>query len=142
MTPDQRSRPASRAPRAPARFVAGLALLAVIAACGSNHGGVIRAGSTPAPTTPAMTVASPNATGVSPNSTSVTALPNRTQQSPEGTTIRADGIDGPYRLLIPRIQVNARVVPIQSNEQRVLNPPPDPGVAGWWSDGAAPGESQ
>jgi LPXTG-site transpeptidase (sortase) family protein len=38
--------------------------------------------------------------------------------------------------------VDAPVVPIQSNEQRVLNPPRDPRIAGWWSDGAAPGERQ
>jgi LPXTG-site transpeptidase (sortase) family protein len=38
--------------------------------------------------------------------------------------------------------VDARVVPIESNEQRVLVPPGDPRVAGWWSDGAAPGERQ
>jgi LPXTG-site transpeptidase (sortase) family protein len=31
-------------------------------------------------------------------------------------------------------------VPIQSNKDRVLNPPRDPSVAGWWSQGAAPGE--
>jgi LPXTG-site transpeptidase (sortase) family protein len=45
-------------------------------------------------------------------------------------------------LRIPRIGVDAAVVSIQSNEQRVLNPPRDPRLAGWWSDGAAPGERQ
>ena len=77
-----------------------------------------------------------------PKSTSVTALPNRTKQSRERATSRADGLDGPYRLRIPQIGVNASVVPIRSNGQRVLNPPQDPGVAGWWSEGAAPGESR
>jgi LPXTG-site transpeptidase (sortase) family protein len=38
--------------------------------------------------------------------------------------------------------VDAPVVPIQSNEDRVLNPPRDPSVVGWWSDGAAPGETR
>ncbi len=52
----------------------------------------------------------------------------------------ADGIDGPYTLRIARIGLAAPVVPIQSNEDRVLNPPRDPSVAGWWSEGAAPGE--
>ena len=38
--------------------------------------------------------------------------------------------------------MNAPVVPIQANDERVLNPPKDPSVTGWWSDGAAPGEPQ
>ena len=55
-------------------------------------------------------------------------------------TARNDGIDGPYTLRIARIGLAAPVVPIQSNEDRVLDPPRDPSVAGWWSQGAAPGE--
>jgi LPXTG-site transpeptidase (sortase) family protein len=55
---------------------------------------------------------------------------------------RSDGLDGPYTLHIPRIGVNARVVSIRTDEQRVLNPPEDPSLAGWWSDGAAPGAAQ
>ena len=142
MTSDPTYRPVSRAPRAPARFIAGLALVAVVAACGSGDDDVVRAGSEPAPT-PVMTVASPDVTEVSPTPTSaVTASADRTEVSPERTAIQSDGIDGPYTLRIPRIGVNAPVVPIQSNEKRVLNPPQDPGVAGWWSDGAAPGEPQ
>jgi LPXTG-site transpeptidase (sortase) family protein len=90
-----------------------------------------------------MTVASPDATEVSPEPTlAVTASPNRTEVSPERTAIQADGLDGPYRLRIPQIDVNAPVVPIQSDENRVLNPPQNPRVAGWWSGGAAPGEPQ
>jgi LPXTG-site transpeptidase (sortase) family protein len=52
---------------------------------------------------------------------------------------QAEAITGPYTLRIPRIDVDAPVVPIQSNEDRVLLPPRDPGIAGWWSDGVAPG---
>ena len=43
---------------------------------------------------------------------------------------------------IPRIGVDARVLPIHSNEERILEPPRDPSVVGWWSEGAAPGEPQ
>ena len=68
----------------------------------------------------------------------MTASSNSSPAS-SGTT-PSDGIDGPYTLRIPRIGVAAPVVPIQSNEDRVLNPPQDPSVAGWWSQGAAPGE--
>jgi LPXTG-site transpeptidase (sortase) family protein len=126
----------------PARFIAGLALVAVIAACGSGDSDVTGAGSTPAPT-PNPPVAPRDGTEASPQSTSsATASPNRTKVSPERRRLQADGIDGPYTLRIPRIGVNAPVVPIQSNGERVLNPPRDPRVAGWWSDGAAPGESR
>jgi LPXTG-site transpeptidase (sortase) family protein len=55
---------------------------------------------------------------------------------------QAEAISGPYTLRIPRIGVDAPVIPIESNEDRVLLPPRDPGVAGWWSDGAAPGEPE
>jgi LPXTG-site transpeptidase (sortase) family protein len=55
---------------------------------------------------------------------------------------RSDGLDGPYTLRIPRIGVNARVVSIRTDAQRVLNPPEDPSLAGWWSDGAAPGAAK
>ena len=88
--------------------------------------------------------ASPDVTDVSPEPTTsaTTVSPDMTEVSAEPTAVQADGIDGPYTLRIPRIGVHAPVVPIQSNEERVLNPPRDPRVAGWWRDGAAPGESQ
>ena len=87
--------------------------------------------------------ASPDVTEVSPEPTSArTASPDVTKVFRESTATQAGGLDGPYTLRIPRIGVDAAVVPIQSNEERVLNPPEDPSVAGWWSDGAAPGESQ
>jgi LPXTG-site transpeptidase (sortase) family protein len=138
MTPDPTSRSASWAPRAPARFIAGLALLAVTAACSSGDDHVTAAGPTPAPT-PAMTASA----DVSPGPTSaITSPADVSKVSPKSTASQTGGLDGPYELRIPRIGVDAPVVPIQSNEQRVLNPPRDPRVAGWWSDGAAPGERQ
>jgi LPXTG-site transpeptidase (sortase) family protein len=51
-------------------------------------------------------------------------------------------IPGPYRLLIPRIAVDAQVVSITSGDDRVLLPPEDPDIAGWWSEGAAPGAAE
>jgi LPXTG-site transpeptidase (sortase) family protein len=144
MTLNRTTGPASsRAPRAPARFIAGLALVTVMAACGSNGGGVSGAGSTPGPQ-PTSKVALRDRAEASSEATSLkTASPNRTKVSPERRGAQTtDGIDGPYTLRIPRIGVHAPVLPIQSNEERVLNPPEDPKVAGWWSDGAAPGESR
>ena len=53
----------------------------------------------------------------------------RDQVSPEPTTtqsesiaVQAGGIEGPYTLRIPRIGVDATVVPIQANEERVPTP--------------------
>jgi LPXTG-site transpeptidase (sortase) family protein len=133
MTPDLTTRPACRVPRGLARFIAGLALVAVTAACSSNdHNDVTPAGSTLEPTS------------------AVTASPDRTRASqetealPEPTASQTERIEGSYtyRLLIPRIGVDAPVLPIQTNQNRVLDPPRDPSVAGWWRDGAAPGEPQ
>jgi LPXTG-site transpeptidase (sortase) family protein len=134
MTPDLTSRPASRATRGLARFIAGLALLAVTAACGSDNDDVTPPGSTPAPT---------SAVTASPDSVS-TASPKVTEAPPEPTSSQTESIEGRYNytVRIPRIGVDAPVVPIQSNEDRVLNPPRDPSVVGWWSQGAAPGEPQ
>jgi LPXTG-site transpeptidase (sortase) family protein len=126
MTPDLTTRPACRASRGLARFIAGLALVAVTAACGSSdQNDVTPAGSTPAATaSPApMTAGAPQVT-----------------KAPQPTANQTEGIEALYTLRIPRIGVDARVVPIQSNVERILEPPRDPSVAGWWSEGAAPGE--
>jgi LPXTG-site transpeptidase (sortase) family protein len=79
---------------------------------------------------------------VSPQQQTPTTTPSSDSKdaSKKRTAQEADGIDGPYTLRIARIGLAAPVVPIQSNEDRVLNPPRDPSVAGWWSQGAAPGE--
>jgi LPXTG-site transpeptidase (sortase) family protein len=131
MTPDLRSRPASRAHRGLARFIAGLALVAVTAACSSSaQNDVTPAGS-----------AAPTSAKASP-STGTTASRQATEGPPEPTANQAERIEGRYTLRIPRIGVDAPVVPIQSNEDRVLNPPRDPSVVGWWSDGAAPGKTR
>jgi LPXTG-site transpeptidase (sortase) family protein len=132
MTPDSTYRPASREPRGPARFIAGLALVAVTAACSPGGQDVpTPVGSTLAPT-PAITTSS--------NTTEVSSEPSSIQT--ESMTTQDGGLKGPYTLHIPRIGVDAPVAAIQSNEERILEPPRDPSVAGWWSDGAAPGEPQ
>jgi LPXTG-site transpeptidase (sortase) family protein len=135
MTPDLTSRPVRRALRGLALFIAGLALLAVTA--GSDNDDVNVVGSTPTPT-PAAT----SAVTASRNPSATTASPEATEAPPEPTASQAERIEetSTHRLRISRIGVNAPVVPIKSNEDRVLNPPQDPSVVGWWSQGAAPGE--
>jgi LPXTG-site transpeptidase (sortase) family protein len=129
MTPDLTTRPACRAPRGLVRLIAALALVAVTAACSSrDQNDVPPAGSAPAVT------ASPDPAR--------TASQEGTEGRAEPTTSQTERIErsSAYRLRIPRIGVDAPVVPVRSNEDRVLNPPRDPSVVGWWSDGADPGE--
>jgi LPXTG-site transpeptidase (sortase) family protein len=132
MTPDLTTRPASRAPRGLARFIAGLVLVAVTAACSSSDQNDV---------TPASSAAPTSAVNASP-STGTTASRQATEAPPEPTANQTERIEGGFTLRIPRIGVDAPVVPIQSNEDRVLNPPRDPSVVGWWSDGAAPGKTR
>ncbi|WP_165367708.1 class F sortase [Phytoactinopolyspora endophytica] len=47
---------------------------------------------------------------------------------------------GRYRVWVPEIGLRAPVVDIVSDDDRVLAPPEDPLVAGWWSQGVAPGD--
>ena len=126
MTPDPTSHPASRVTRGLARLITGLALVAAVAACGSDEDPAAR-----------WWDEIPKA--------ALTPTPGETEQVEqsrvplEPAQSQAKAINGPYSLRIPRIGVEAPVVAIQSNEDRVLDPPRDPGLAGWWSDGVAPG---
>lgn len=49
------------------------------------------------------------------------------------------GVEGRYDLLLPLSGARAPVIEIGGTEDRVLLPPKDPLLAGWWRDGAAPG---
>jgi LPXTG-site transpeptidase (sortase) family protein len=132
MTPDPMSHPARRVTRGLARLLAGLALVAVAAACGSDEEEDPAAGRW-WDTIPKSALAP----------TPGQAEPVDQSQVPLDPSLsQAKVIKGPYSLRIPRIGVEAPVVAIQSNEDRVLNPPRDPGLAGWWSDGAAPGAAE
>jgi LPXTG-site transpeptidase (sortase) family protein len=128
MTPDSRLRPASRVLRGSARLIAALALVVVTAACNSGDD-VSSVRSAPTPTS-----------GMTPSTSAVTTSPDASELS-EPTASQAERFDSSYTLHIPRIGVDAEVVPIHSNQERILEPPSDPSVAGWWSDGAAPGEA-
>lgn len=54
---------------------------------------------------------------------------------------KAEEISGITSIKIPKLGVQAPIVKIKSSDDRVLSPPRDPGVVGWWSQGAAPGAS-
>jgi len=48
----------------------------------------------------------------------------------------------PVRLVIPSLDVDAPVVPIELNRERVLRPPNDPAKVGWWERSAQPGSKE
>jgi LPXTG-site transpeptidase (sortase) family protein len=134
MIPDPTPDPARRVTRGPARFAAGLALVAVLAtvalAIRSSGDADDLGAETPSARSPQSTL----------TATPMPTQPVEQSEVPlDPADSQAEAITGPYTLRIPRIGVDAPVVPIQSNDDRVLLPPRDPGIAGWWSDGAAPG---
>ena len=45
----------------------------------------------------------------------------------------------PVRLMIPALKIRARILPIEVNDSRVLDPPSDPRQVGWWKRSARPG---
>src|SRR5215212_1696672 len=110
MTPDLTLRPASGVLRGSARLIAALALVVVTAACSSGDD-VSTVNPVPAP-----------ASGITPSTSAETASPDPSELS-EPTASQAERFDSPYTLRIPRIGVNAEVVPIHSNQERILQPP-------------------
>lgn len=132
MTPDLSSRPARRVTRGLARFIAGLTLVAVTAACGSGDDDASGAGPRREQMPQTAMVPTPR----------TSAFVDQPEVPLDPTDGQAAAIEGPYTLLIPRIGVDAPVVAIKSSEDRELLPPRDPGLAGWWSEGAAPGEPE
>ena len=49
------------------------------------------------------------------------------------------GAGAPLRILIPSLDIDAPVIAVVT-EGRSLDPPPDPTVLGWWSQGSRPGD--
>lgn len=47
----------------------------------------------------------------------------------------------PTRILIPILKVDAQVIGVKT-KNRVFDPPADPNLIGWWSDGAQPGADE
>lgn len=112
--------------RGSVRVVPGLALVGVLAACGGSAGTIdpIRGdGQEIEFNTPAA------------KQFEETPVPQSTEPAEE---TEADGTEGVYSIQIPSLDLAAPVVPIRS-ENRVLVPPHDPGVVGWWSEGAQVG---
>jgi LPXTG-site transpeptidase (sortase) family protein len=119
------------------RLIAALASATLLGACGANEG---PAASAELPEQPVATqsVVPPQIAASQPAAASPTPPPPElAQATPQTVEPRADG--AAYDLHLPSIGVRAPVIAVKS-ERRVLNPPKDPHVVGWWSDGAMPGD--
>lgn len=122
----------SRAAHAGGILLSGAVLVAALSACGAEPDAAVsevaklraEATRTPTPT------ATPTAT--EPPSEEPDAEPE----------IQVEPLDGPYTVRIPRIGVDAPVISIHVNDDRVLVPPRELSVVGWWSEGAVPGAAR
>lgn len=64
----------------------------------------------------------------------------RRERDEQRSSVRA-AAGTPVHVVIDTLTIEAPVVPIVSDGQS-LDPPPDPQVLGWWSDGARPGAAR
>lgn len=102
----------------------------MLAACGSGDGAKVALAPDPDLVTPTTT---PLAAEPEDEAAEQSADPLDPAQG------RGGEIRGAFSLQIPKLDVDAPVVSIQNNADRVLVPPRDPTVVGWWSEGVAPG---
>ena len=116
-----------RTARGLAGILSGLALVAV-AACGSSD--------------------DDETTGIGPSRDIEFIESAETEEPAEQSDVpldveesKAEEISGVTTIKIPKLDIQAPIVKIESSDDRVLTPPRDPGVVGWWSQGAAPGAS-
>lgn len=134
MSPDRAARTVPRTLRGLARVLPGLALVAV-AACGAADDDVGTIGRT---------------RDVEFLAQSDTPTPSPDPTAPGGPVELSDAPSDPVEssapsepdaLRIPAIGVRAPVVGVDSRPDRILMPPRDPDVVGWWGEGAAPGDA-
>ncbi len=88
----------------------------------------------------------PSATGdPTPSPSAAPSSPAPSSESPTGAAADPPAVDldpGSMEALeIPRLSVEAPIQPVTAPDG-VLGIPDDPGILGWWSDGALPGAAQ
>lgn len=149
----QQHRPRGTRPRRLAALLVAVAFLLVVGATayalldgGGARGGEPAAGAT---TTTAATTTAPPPTGALPPTatTSSTTVPpssassvasTTTSPSSTTTTIYTHAIPNPARVVIPAIEVDAKLVPVGLLDGGYMEVPPF-GVAGWYEPGPLPG---
>lgn len=68
---------------------------------------------------------------VIPSAPVTAALPRYTNLTPSS----------PVRLVVPALKLRAPIVPVTLTDDRVLDPPQDPLLVGWWAGSAEPGQA-
>lgn len=116
--------------RGAASLTSALVLAMVAVACGSETDAAV-------PVATKMRGESQHTPSPAPSATA--PEPSKTEQPAPTPTPVAKPLEGPYTVRIPRIDVAAPVVPIEVNADRVLVPPRELTIVGWWSQGAVPG---
>lgn len=119
-----------------ARVLPGLALVVVVAGCGADEATAPSTGTNVDAVAPVAAVPSTNP---SRTVTATLTSPTPPEEEPDESADPPASNSGGYGIRIPRLNVTAPVVPITMTAQRALQPPRDPAVLGWWSEGAAPG---
>ncbi|MDT0200581.1 class F sortase [Nocardioides sp. AE5] len=82
----------------------------------------------------------PTATDVPDPAATPSATPTP-EPTPEPTAPAAQEPGTPSRIMIPKLGVDSAVVPIKTKD-RMLDPPADANVIGWWVDGVQPGSAK
>lgn len=130
------------------RVLPGLTLVAVLGGCGASSdelAGSARAGLGERSPVTAVVPAPAPTHSVTAHLTTPTPTAPPTPEAAEESATTARSAEAPvsapggHGVRIPRLGVTAPVVPITMSAQRVLEPPRDPAVLGWWSQGAPPG---
>ncbi len=68
-------------------------------------------------------------------------MPSKADPAPRG--YRALGAPAtPVRLVVPTLRIRAAILPIEVNDQQVLDPPRNPRDVGWWQQSARPGAAK
>lgn len=109
--------------------VATSALLLLTAACGNASAASLPTWTGPSP----LASSAPSGVAAPPPKAPAPAVSTAGPPAPEARF-------GFARLVLPDLDADAEVVEVGVSDDRVLEVPPDAGVVGRWSDGAAPGD--
>ena len=68
-------------------------------------------------------------------------MPSKAASSPRGYHALSSPAT-PVRLVVPSLKIRAPILPIEVNDQQILDPPRNPRDIGWWQRSARPGAAK